>query len=66
MRALVTLSTHADLDDLGPLIFSSALPTVVIGNGSNLLVAEGEHDIIAVQLRGEFATLVWHDEHGAV
>ena len=66
VRALVTLSTHADLDDLGPLIFSSALPTVVIGNGSNLLVAEGEHDIIAVQLRGEFATLVWHDEPAAV
>ncbi|MGA2431843.1 MAG: UDP-N-acetylmuramate dehydrogenase [Acidimicrobiales bacterium] len=66
VRALVTLATRKDFEELGPLIFSSALPTVVIGNGSNLLVADGEHEIIAVQMNGEFASLDWHDEHGAV
>jgi UDP-N-acetylmuramate dehydrogenase len=66
VRALVTLATREDLDELGPLIFSSMLPTVLIGNGSNLLIADGEHEIIAVHLSGEFAALSWHDEYGAV
>lgn len=66
VRALVALSTRDDLEELGPLIVSSTLPIVVVGNGSNLLVADGEHELIAVRLSGEFAILAWHDEHGAV
>lgn len=66
VRVLVTLATRADLEELGPSIFSSATPTLIIGNGSNLLVADGEHEIIAVHLIGEFESLEWHDEHGAV
>jgi len=66
VRALVTLTTREDLEELGPLLFSSALATVVVGNGSNLLVADGEHEIVAVHLTGEFTSLTWHDEHGAV
>ncbi len=66
VRALVTLSTRLDLDELGPLLFSTPLRTMVIGNGSNLLVADGEHAILAIRLVGEFAELDWIDEHGAV
>ncbi|MFZ1063723.1 MAG: UDP-N-acetylmuramate dehydrogenase [Acidimicrobiales bacterium] len=66
VRLLVSLATREDLDELGPLLFSSSLPVVVLGNGSNLLVADGEHEVIAVRLSGEFASLAWHDEHGAV
>ena len=50
VRALVTLSTMADLDELGPIVESSGLRTYVIGNGSNLLVADGELDVIGLRL----------------
>jgi UDP-N-acetylmuramate dehydrogenase len=66
VRALVTLHSQSDLDDLGPLIFASGLPVAVIGNGSNLLVADGEHEMIALHLLGEFAELTWHEENGVV
>jgi len=65
-RALVTLSTRSDLDELGPLIEGCGSPIVTLGNGSNLLVAEGEHDVLAVHLDGEFNELSWHDEDGVV
>lgn len=60
--ALVTLSSTRDLDELGPLVWDAGLPVVPIGNGSNLLVAEGDHDLIAVRLAGEFADLTWRDD----
>jgi len=66
VRALVTLATRDDLDELGPLIFSSPLPFFVIGNGSNVLVADGEHEVIAVQLTGDFTAMHWRDEGGHV
>jgi UDP-N-acetylmuramate dehydrogenase len=66
VRALVTLATRDDLDELGPLIFSSPLPFFVIGNGSNVLVADGEHDVIAVHLTGDFTAMHWRDEDGHV
>jgi UDP-N-acetylmuramate dehydrogenase len=62
VRALVTLASRADLEELGPSLFSSDEPLVVVGNGSNLLVADGEHEVIAVHLSTEFETLVWRDE----
>jgi UDP-N-acetylmuramate dehydrogenase len=62
---LVTLSTPGDLDELGPLMEATHLPVVAIGHGSNLLVADGEHDVVVVHLAGEFAGLTWRDDtHG--
>ena len=66
VRALVTLATFDDLNELGPLVASCALPVVVLGNGSNLLVADGELDVVGLQLTGEFAQLHWRDEGNAV
>ncbi|MBW4079213.1 MAG: UDP-N-acetylmuramate dehydrogenase [Acidobacteria bacterium] len=60
-RAFLTLETRRQLDELGPLIFDCGLPVVVLGNGSNLLVADGEHEILVVRLRGEFCELTWQD-----
>jgi len=62
VRALVTLATRDDLDELGPLILASSLPVFVLGNGSNVLVADGAHDVVVVHLTGEFATMTWRDE----
>jgi UDP-N-acetylmuramate dehydrogenase len=57
VRALVTLSSLRDLDELGPLMLGSGLEMFVLGNGSNLLVADGEHDVVGVHLVGEFQEL---------
>ena len=65
-RVLVTLSKRDDLDELGPLIAQCELPLVVLGNGSNLLVADGEHDVVGVHLNGEFCELSWRDDADAV
>ena len=40
-RVLVTLKSVADLVELGPLMLASGLAVVCVGNGSNLLVADG-------------------------
>lgn len=61
-RLLVTLSTLGDLNELGPLIRGTGLHVMTLGNGSNLLVEEGEHDVLVIHLADEFATLTWHDE----
>lgn len=61
-RVLVTLETLQDLVELAPLWRDSGLPLVMVGNGSNLLVADGEHEVVAVRLGGGFAELSWHDE----
>ncbi|HEY5103723.1 MAG TPA: UDP-N-acetylmuramate dehydrogenase [Acidimicrobiales bacterium] len=65
-RVLVTLSTLDDLDDLGPLIREAGLDVITLGNGSNLLVEEGEHDVLIVHLTDELATLTWRDEGDVV
>jgi UDP-N-acetylmuramate dehydrogenase len=65
-RLLLTVSAASDLDDLGSLIIESGLALLVVGNGSNLLVADGEHDLIALRLQGELATLTWREHDGAV
>ena len=62
VRALVTLSSQQDLDELGPLMAASGLGWRVIGNGSNLLVADGEHDVIGIVLTGEFTDISWRDD----
>ncbi len=66
VRALVTLATREDLEELGPLILASSLAFFVLGNGSNVLVADGMHDVVAVHLTGEFAELRWRDEGALV
>ncbi|HUX03621.1 MAG TPA: UDP-N-acetylmuramate dehydrogenase [Acidimicrobiales bacterium] len=62
VRVLLTLEHLADLEELGELLQATQRPVVVIGNGSNLLIAEGEHDVIGVHLGGEFRELTWRDE----
>ncbi len=66
VRALVTLSSTADLDELGSLMLGCGLAWCILGNGSNLLVAEGEHDVLGIHLGGEFSDLRWRDEKAVV
>ncbi len=66
VRVFVTLSDVGDLDELGPLLAGCGLPVVVLGNGSNLLVADGEVAAVGVHLTGEFSGLHWRDEGGEV
>jgi len=66
VRALVTLARTDDLVELGPLITQSDLPLYVLGNGSNLLVADGEHDVVGLRLVDEFAELSWRDDGDVV
>lgn len=66
VRLLVTISSLADLDELGPLMSATGLGILCVGNGSNLLVEDGEHDVLVVHLIGELATLTWRDEGGGV
>jgi UDP-N-acetylmuramate dehydrogenase len=66
VRAMVTLASTADLEELGPLMVASGLPLFVLGNGSNLLVADGEHEVLGVHLVGEFEELRTRDEGDVV
>src|ERR1019366_7175544 len=61
-RILVTLMSREDLAELGPLMSAGGLDLVTVGNGSNLLVQDGEHQILAVHLSGELATMSWREE----
>lgn len=65
-RALVTLSSRADLDELGPFLSATGLGVLSIGNGSNLLVEDGEHQVLVVHLVDELASLTWRDDGGRV
>jgi UDP-N-acetylmuramate dehydrogenase len=66
VRALVTLTSLSDLEALGPIMSASGLELFVLGNGSNLLVADGEHDVLGVHLVGEFEQLRTRDEGDVV
>jgi len=66
VRLLVTLSSLADLSELGALMSATGLGILCVGNGSNLLVEDGEHDVLVVHLVDELATLTWHDEGDVV
>jgi UDP-N-acetylmuramate dehydrogenase len=66
VAALVTLAGADDLDELGALIEAAGLPVIALGHGSNLLVADGEHDVIAVHLGDGFTGLMWRDEEDGV
>jgi len=57
VSALVTLSSLDDLDDVSERLVSSSRPLWVVGNGSNLLIADGSHAAIGVHLEGDFKSL---------
>ena len=65
-RLFVTLATRGDLEELGELMIAADRTVLPIGNGSNLLVNDGEHDVLAVGLEGELSELKWHDDEGVV
>ncbi len=60
-RALITLRTMADVGELLPLIDETELDMLVIGKGSNLLIADGEQPLVAVTLDDQLAQLTWRD-----
>lgn len=65
-RLFVSVATASDLKELGPLMGATGLSLLTLGNGSNLLVNDGEHELLAVHLEGELATLDWRDEDARV
>jgi UDP-N-acetylmuramate dehydrogenase len=62
VRALLTMATPGDLDGLAPALEACGLELFVLGNGSNLLVADGEHDVLGLHLTAGFSQLEWRDE----
>ncbi len=56
-KAFVSLATRDELDDLTPLIRETELDLVALGNGSNLLVEDGERDVLVVHFDRSPATL---------
>ena len=67
VRALLTLSSMQDLSELGREITTAAMPIFMIGNGSNLLVADGEHEVLGIVLQGEFESYtVTQDAEGVL
>jgi UDP-N-acetylmuramate dehydrogenase len=65
-RAGVTLSSTEDLNELSDDMIATGLEWNVIGNGSNLLVEDGEHGVLAIHLDGDFTRLSWRDDDGVV
>jgi UDP-N-acetylmuramate dehydrogenase len=66
VRVFFAPASLGDLDGLTPAWAECGLPLYVLGNGSNLLVAEGEHDVLGLHLRDGFSDLEWHDADGRV
>jgi UDP-N-acetylmuramate dehydrogenase len=61
-RVVVQLAVASDLDELGSLITESGLEIVCLGNGSNLLVEDGERDVLVVHFERAAATLDYEGE----
>ena len=57
VAALVSVASDDDLEDLSERLLNASQPLIVLGNGSNLLVAEGQHDVVVVHLVGNYAEL---------
>jgi UDP-N-acetylmuramate--L-alanine ligase/UDP-N-acetylenolpyruvoylglucosamine reductase len=62
VAALVSWSSEDDVEELSQCLARDPRTHLVIGNGSNLLVADGWHDVVAVHLEGAFAQLSVTDE----
>jgi UDP-N-acetylmuramate dehydrogenase len=56
-RYFIEIDSHELAAEAIPIAQSSGLPMLVLGNGSNLLVADGEHEVIALHLSGELAEM---------
>jgi len=54
----VVVATDADLAAVAEVVAATGVPTLVVGKGSNLLVADRGFAGLAVALGGEFATVV--------
>ncbi len=67
VRALLTLSSMQDLSELGNEITTVGMPIFMLGNGSNLLVADGEHEVLGIVLQGDFESYtVTQDAEGVL
>jgi UDP-N-acetylmuramate--L-alanine ligase/UDP-N-acetylenolpyruvoylglucosamine reductase len=66
VAALATLENEVDLEEFAERAAIDARPVVVVGNGSNLLVADGWHDLVAVHLAGEFRDVTISDDDEGV
>jgi UDP-N-acetylmuramate dehydrogenase len=67
VRALLSLTSIEELSELGEEIKNVGMPIFVLGNGSNLLVASGEHEVLGIVLQGEFESYrVVEDADGVV
>jgi UDP-N-acetylmuramate dehydrogenase len=60
---LVEVEDAGDLDDLRAALRGTQLATLVVGRGSNLLVADAGFDGVAVHLGGGFSNLVLPRRH---
>ncbi len=60
--ALLTLSGDQDVERFSSRLATTSYPVVAIGNGSNLLVADGVVDVVAVHLDGDFTALQVSDD----
>ncbi len=56
-KAFVSVATPSELEDLTPLIRETELDLVALGNGSNLLVEDGERDVLVLHFDRSRATL---------
>jgi UDP-N-acetylmuramate dehydrogenase len=65
-RKLVRVESDADLVDVAALVQAESVPTLVVGKGSNLLVADAGFDGIAVVLGDAFAEITIGEDDGVV
>lgn len=65
-RVVLELGELEDLRELSPLIRATGAPVVVLGNGSNTLVADGEFDGVVLVLGRGFTRLEWREVDGVV
>jgi UDP-N-acetylmuramate dehydrogenase len=65
-RAVVDVATRSELDELTSLILATELALVPLGNGSNLLVEDGERDVVVVHFDRSRATLEYDGDDAVV
>jgi UDP-N-acetylmuramate dehydrogenase len=63
---LIDVDSRSTLSEIAPALADGGLEVLVIGNGSNLLIADTGFDGVALHLTGEFTGLAWHDVNGGV